>query len=241
VSNLFDFSRELESFRLVGRWGQIGHRIAANRAIRSSKPILKCAERRKVEVAKGETIPSSSPSLYGSAIRVVVGDLSRNLIERDGFNHRLVMPLGPSVEEGARVRGGHVHWTGADRFSTLTPTRPGKLGRNVIPNLVCYRDSAVVVDLERELYETTISRREAIVDLKFQVSPLEDPTDPKTKDYPHPGFSPLSRIRSQHKVLRLIRLTFPCPPVLKLSRKRRSRDARGGVSCRFVSKIRGRH
>jgi type IV secretion system protein VirD4 len=238
VSNPFDLSRELGIFRSAGKWGRVGWKLgrqfkasqvkarieleydtetaeavaAAIASGRNPKPILEQADRRKAEAAEREKLLSSPPPLHGSATWANAKDLARLLKARAQFDTPSSILLGTFVEDGACEPAGFVHWDGHGHLLTLAPTRAGKSVTTIIPNLLRYRGSAVVLDPKGELYEATSAWRAANVGPVYRIAPFDNGNDPRTRDFPRHGFNPLARIASQHQARGLAQLMFPRDP-----------------------------
>lgn len=238
MADPFDFSREIASVRSMGRWAKwgakVGRHIAAGRARRqveaqydaetaeavaaaitsgkNPKVILERAERRQKEAAEQEKLLSRPPPLHGSAEWATSHDLSRFLKSREGFEDGSSILLGTFVDEGTTDPARYVHWNGDGHLLTLAPTRSGKSVTTIIPNLLRYRGSAVVLDPKGELYEATSAWRAKEVGPVYRIAPFDDGGDPKTKGYPKHGFNPLARLGSQHQARGLAQLMFPRDP-----------------------------
>lgn len=238
LSNPFDLSKELGFLRSAGKWGRIGWKLgrqakaqqvrgrvereydaetaeAVATAIasgRNPKPILERAERRKAEAAEREKMLASPPPLHGSATWATVSDLSRLLKTRGQFDIPSSILLGTYIEKGADEPAGFVHWDGDGHLLTLAPTRAGKSVTTIIPNLLRYRGSAVVLDPKGELYEATSAWRSANVGPVYRIAPFDTGADPRTRSFPRHGFNPLARINSQHQARGLAQLMFPRDP-----------------------------
>jgi type IV secretion system protein VirD4 len=234
----FDFSSELGIFRTASKWGRIGYKAgrhwkanqvrkqveaeydgetaeavaAAISSGRNPQPILDSARRRKEERAERDQLLKSPPPLHGSAAWATPSDLKRYLKGRDGFDNPSSILLGTLLEDGASEPAGFVHWDGDGHLLTVAPTRSGKSVTTIIPNLLRYRGSAIVLDPKGELYEKTSAWRAANVGPVFRIAPFDDGSDPETAQFPRHGFNPLSRIRSQHHARGLAHLMFPRDP-----------------------------
>jgi len=238
VSGPFDFSKELGLFRSAAKWGRWGWKAGVHlkaRQIRAEierqydaetaeavaaaiisgrnpKPILERAERRKAEQAERERLLSNPPPLHGSANWATPNDLARFLKGRDGFDTPSSILLGTLLSDGEQDPAGFVHWDGDGHLLTLAPTRSGKSVTTIIPNLLRYRGSAIVLDPKGELYEATSAWRAANVGPVYRIAPFDDGTAPHTAGFPRHGFNPLARLRSQHQVRGLAQLMFPRDP-----------------------------
>jgi type IV secretion system protein VirD4 len=238
VSNPIDLSKELGVFRSAGKWGRLGWKLgrqfkaaqvrrqveaeydaetaeavaAAIASGRNPRPILEQAKRRKAEAAERKRLLSNPPPLHGSATWAKATDLSQLLRDRSSFDNPSSILLGAFLEEGAQDPAGYVHWEGDGHLLTLAPTHAGKSVTTIVPNLLRYRGSTVVLDPKGELYEATSAWRAANVGPVCRIAPFDDGTDPKTRDFPRHGFNPLAHIRSQHQARGLAQLMFPRDP-----------------------------
>lgn len=238
LSKPFDFSKELGIFRSAGKWGRagwkLGRHVKADRvrrqieeeygaetaeavaaAIASGRnydAILERAKKRKAETEERDRLLQKPPPLHGSAAWADATDLQRFLKGRDAFDNPSSILLGTFLEEGARDPAGFVHWDGDGHLLTLAPTRSGKSVTTIIPNLLRYRGSAVVLDPKGELYEETSAWRAKNVGPVYRIAPFDDGTNPATRRFPRHGFNPLARIRSQHQARGLAQLMFPRDP-----------------------------
>jgi len=238
VGNLFDLSGELKLFKSAGKWGRRGLKLgrhfrasqakqriqdqydaetaeAAGAAIaagRSPKPILERAERRRIEQAEREQLLASPPPLHGSAAWASAKDLGRFLRDRESFDDPRSILLGSFLEEGGREPSGYVHWDGDGHLLTLAPTRAGKSVTTIVPNLLRYKGSAVVLDPKGELYEATSHWRKQNVGPVYRIAPFDTGNDPRTVSYPRHGFNPLAHIKTQHAARGLAQQMFPRDP-----------------------------
>lgn len=238
MSGPFDFSREMASLRSMGTWAKwtlkASRHIAARKARRcveaqydaetaeavaaaitsgkNPKVILERAERRQKEAAERDDLLRRPPPLHGSAEWATSQDVSRFLKPREGFEDGASILLGTFMDEGANDPAGFVHWNGDGHLLTLAPTRSGKSVTTIIPNLLRYRGSAVVLDPKGELYEATSAWRDKEVGPVYRIAPFDDGSDPKTRGFPKHGFNPLARLGSQHQARGLAQLMFPRDP-----------------------------
>lgn len=231
MGGLFDFSKELQALKWGSKWGwKLGRHVKANRvrkeverthgietaeavaaAItsgRNPRPILERAERRKKENAERERLLSNPPSLYGSGAWATANDLARFLKGREGFDTPSSILLGTFLEPDRTEPTGFIHWDDDGHLLTLAPTRAGKSVTTIIPNLLRYRGSAVVLDPKGELYAATSAWRAANVGPVYRIAPF----DTADSAYPRHGFNPLARVNSQHTARSLAQLMFPRDP-----------------------------
>jgi Type IV secretory system Conjugative DNA transfer len=238
VGGPFDISKELGIIKSAAGWSRWGWKAgrhwkasrvrkqieeqydaetaeavaAAIASGRNPQPILERAERRKAESAEREKLLTNPPPLHRSAAWATAKDLSRFLKGRDSFDTQSSILLGTFLEDGAQDPAGFVHWDGDGHLLTLAPTRSGKSVTTIIPNLLRYRGSAVVLDPKGELYEATSAWRAANVGPVYRIAPFDDGSDPTTQGFPKHGLNPLARIRSQHQARGQAQLMFPRDP-----------------------------
>lgn len=234
VSGPFDISKELGFLRTgfkwagwglkAGRWARAARArkiiaqeyddetaeavAAAIAAGRNHRPILERAEQRKRERADQAKQISQPPPLHGSAVWATGADIQRFIRGRDAFNHPSSVLLGSFLEPGERDPAGYVHWDGDGHLLTVAPTRAGKSVTTIIPNLLRYGGSAVVLDPKGELFEKTSAWRAANVGPVYRIAPFDD----GARGWPRHGFNPIAGIRTQHQARSLARLMFPRDP-----------------------------
>lgn len=239
MGSTFDPLGDLESAYRSGAWGwrmgqKIGRWFKANRehtralelygpevadavkaavlAGRDPKPIYSWAERMKAEQAQREEQLQTPPPLHGSATWARPDELTRFLKGRDGFDTPSSLLLGAYLEDGRADPTGFVHWDGDGHLLTVAPTRSGKAVAVIIPNLLRYRGSAVVLDPKGELYAATSAWRAANVGPVYRLAPFDAGDNTATAAYPRHGFNPLTRIRSQADARAMAALMFPRDP-----------------------------
>jgi type IV secretion system protein VirD4 len=151
--------------------------VAAITFGRNPKPVLERAKRRQTGAAERDALVKNPPPLHGSVAWSNSAELTRFLRGRDAFD----ITLGTVKGEGASDPA--VHWNGDGHLLTLAPTRSGKSVTTIIPNLLRYRYSAVVIDPKGELYEATSAWRAANVGPVYRIAPFDDGSDPATAAY----------------------------------------------------------
>lgn len=235
VAGPFDVSRELGALRSAGKmarwsyklgrqWGANRHRqrlteeygpevaeaaVAAIAAGRDPAPILAQADRLKREAAEREELLKNPPPIHGSAAWATAEQIQPFLKDRSSFDHPSSIILG-TYWDGQASR--FVHWDDDGHLLTLAPTRSGKSVTTIIPNLLRYRGSAVVLDPKGELYETTSAWRAANVGPVYRIAPFDTGADPATARFPRHGFNPLAEISTQQEARAIAQLMFPRDP-----------------------------
>ncbi|HEX3872265.1 MAG TPA: type IV secretory system conjugative DNA transfer family protein, partial [Pirellulales bacterium] len=165
----------------------------------------------KKEREEREALLLNPPPLHGSAKWAGMNELKPFLRRRESFDDPSSILLGAFAGENDDPSG-FVHWDGDGHLLTVAPTRTGKAVTTIIPNLLRYRGSAVVLDPKGELYEKTSAWRAANVGPVWRIAPFDDGRNPATARFPRHGFNPLARVRSQHEARALAELMFPRDP-----------------------------
>lgn len=214
----FDPFGDLErSFGLAAKWGAWGFKAGRNlrarfarheveerygpevadaveadiRAGRDPRPRLERAERDHLAREERERQLADPPPLYGSARWPTSADLKPFLRDRTAFNDPRSILLGAFSDEGQPQPAGFVHWNGEGHLLTIAPTRSGKALTTIIPNLLRYEGSCVVLDPKGELYEATSKWRSQLGPV-YRVAPLN-----KDADKPVHCFDPVSQVQSE--------------------------------------------
>jgi len=148
--------------------------------------------------AAGGVLRSLRPSLYGAARWAGEPE-----IRRAGFRAKRGLILG-------RKGGRPLVFGGPEHVLLYAPTRTGKGVGVVIPNLLAWPDSVVVLDVKRENWEASAGFRAAHGQAVF----LFDPLDPQGRTA---RFNPLGHIRREDPVQvldelqKLAAMLFPAP------------------------------
>jgi type IV secretion system protein VirD4 len=166
----------------VQRWLKVGGLTAATAALMAGIAVARCLR----------------PPLYGAA-----GWASRADLRRAGLRAPTGILLG-------RARGRPLVFGGSEHVLLYAPTRSGKGVGVVIPNLLTWPDSTVVLDVKRENWEATAGFRAA----HGQRVLLFDPLDPEGRTA---RFNPLGHIDRTDPIAvldelqRLAVMLFPAP------------------------------
>lgn len=171
---------------------------------RNPAAILQRAERTKAEQAERERLLANPPPIHGSARWANMAELAPHLKGRDGFDAPSSILLG--AVDGTPPR--FVHWDADGHLLTIAPTRSGKAQTVIIPNLLRYRGSCVVLDPKGELYEATSAWRAANVGPVYRWAPFEEGPSP----YPRHAFNPLGEKLREPEARALAEQLFPADP-----------------------------
>ncbi|MGF3027649.1 type IV secretory system conjugative DNA transfer family protein [Methylobacterium aquaticum] len=159
------------------------------------------------ERVRQDAVIAAPPTVHGSARWATPADVSRSglLFGADRFDHPSSILLGavPDPNKPGTQAAGWLHWDGEGHLLTVAPTRSGKSTTLIIPNLLRYKGSAVVLDPKGELYDATSAWRAANVGPVYRIAPFGEHTD---------GFNPLTAIRQPADARALADLMLPSDP-----------------------------
>lgn len=174
------------------------------RAWRNTAARKRMAEASERERQRQDQVLSSPPTIHGSARWTTPAEArAANLLQPDSaFDHRSSILLGAMTNDSGGTEG-FLHWDGEGHLLTVAPTRSGKSTSVIVPNLLRYQGSCVVLDLKGELYETTSAWRGKHVGPVYRISPFDSWTD---------GFNPLATIDSPSDARGLADLMIPTDP-----------------------------
>jgi len=181
---------------------------AAVRDGRDPRPILERAQRDLEARQERERQLADPPPLYGSARWPTSADLQRYLRPREAFNDPRSVLLGSFSDEGQTKPAGFVHWDGDGHLLTIAPTRTGKGLTTIIPNLLRYQGSCVVIDPKGELFEATSKWRSTLGPV-YRIAPLD-----RGSGKPVHRFNPLSRVHRESDARAIAQQMFPVDPKL---------------------------
>lgn len=155
---------------------------------------------------------ANPPAIHGSAKFDTEDDLKANELSyvRD-FASCPEIPNGiflGGLDEGT-PRGAFpkkaVYWSGESHLLTIAPTRTGKSLSMIIPNLLRYRGSSVVLDPKGELFKATSKWRENIGQSVYLLNPFDiDGLQGATARY-----NPLDNVKSGDDANQLANRFFP--------------------------------
>lgn len=134
------------------------------------------------------------PPIHGSARWSTEIDLARAGLLRH--------PDGRSIPLGL-FGGNPVAWDGESHLLTIAPTRTGKSHLQIIPTLLTYRGSAVVLDPKGELVRYTARWRQTLGPVHV-FNPFEMPDLPETS-----ALNPLDAVTDAQSALKLAEILYP--------------------------------
>jgi len=179
---------------------------AAIREGRNPAPIIERAKRDLDARQERERQLAAPPPLYGSARWPTSADLQRYLRPKDAFDDPRSLLLGSFNDEGQSHPAGYVHWDGDGHLLSIAPTRTGKGKTTIIPNLLRYRGSCVVLDPKGELFKETSKWRSTLGPV-YRVAPLDEGSGK-----PVHRFDPVSRVRRESDARAIAQQMFPHDP-----------------------------
>lgn len=173
---------------------------------RDPGPILDRAKRDKAAREERERQLADPPPLYGSARWPTSTDLAAYLRGKEAFSDPRSLLLGSFSNEGQTTAAGFVHWDGDGHLLTIAPTRSGKGKTTIIPNLLRYQGSCVVLDPKGELFEATSKWRSKLGPV-YRIAPFDEGTGK-----PVHRFDPVHRVRREADARAIAMQMFPRDP-----------------------------
>ena len=167
----------------------------AVKAGRDPTPILEQARRAYELQAKQSEMRRNPPPVHGSARWATTPDL-----EAAGL---LGPTNGRAITLGA-FEGEPVSWDGESHLLTVAPTRTGKSTMQIVPTLLTYLGSAVVLDPKGELWRHTARWRERHVGPVHVLNPFGVPDVPETA-----AINPLDGITDSQSAIELAEMLHP--------------------------------
>ncbi|PLX39578.1 MAG: transporter [Hyphomicrobiales bacterium] len=201
-----DLGRRFNGWRLRRRLEQEGYdpitidaAVEAVKAGRDPKPILVAGREAQKSLRRKDEMRRNPPPVHGSAhwaspSHLIAAGLLSDTPPDDGRG----IVLGTVDEQ-------HLHWTGQSHLMTVAPTRTGKGTMQIIPNLLRYRGSAVVLDPKGELAAATADWRAANVGPVYIINPFAAPAcGNKTH-----AFNPLDHVKTEQDATKLAEMIYP--------------------------------
>lgn len=173
--------------------------IAAIKARQEIEGILAAADQATAARAKADELRRNPPPIHGSANWAQASELqAANFL----LDHE--PDTGPGLYLG-RAHGSPVYWQGESHLLTVAPTRTGKGTMQIIPNLLRYQGSAVVLDPKGELALATAKWREENVGPVYVLNPFElEPFGKFTQ-----AFNPLDHVKDAQDAIKLAEMIYP--------------------------------
>ncbi|TBD04564.1 transporter [Rhizobium leguminosarum] len=186
---------------------------AAIRSGRDPSAILERAKRDLEARQERERQLENPPPLYGSARWASPQEL-RNipngklyLADRSAFDTPSSLLLGGYSDDEASTEAEFVHWDDDGHLLTIAPTRSGKAVTSIVPNLLRYQGSCVVLDPKGEHFEATSKWRRSIGHEVYRIAPFD-----RGSGFVKHRFNPLAQVRSESDARALAEQMFPRDP-----------------------------
>jgi type IV secretion system protein VirD4 len=196
---------------MSGMLGDGGLKTGMDVGLKVLRTITQAGQRRRVSEenqsqrrAMDATV-ANPPPIYGSASWAEGQELRQAGLLRgpEAFDHPSSILLGAFVPDGDNTPEGWLHWDGEGHLLSVAPTRSGKSTTQIIPNLLRYRGSAVVLDPKGELYEATSEWRSKNVGPVYRLAPMEPDSH---------AFNPLDMVKNTSDARALASLMIPPDP-----------------------------
>lgn len=173
--------------------------VAAVKAGEDYEGILAVADQAQQARAKVDEIRRNPPPIHGSAAWATKQELQ---------NANYLFADEPDTGEGillGETYGQSLYWQGESHLLTVAPTRTGKGTMQIIPNLLRYKGSAVVLDPKGELATATADWRRENVGPVYILNPFElAPFGQKTD-----AINPLDHVKNSQDALKLAEMIYP--------------------------------
>lgn len=170
--------------------------VAAIRAGKNYEVILERARQSKRDREERDNLLKSPPPLHGSARWATTADLGSLLQGREAFAANPSSILLGAHQDPETGHVGFLHWDDVGHLLTVAPTRAGKSVTTIVPNLLRYKGSMVVIDPKSELYAQTSAWRAREVGPVYRIAPFDQPDDPATRGFPRHRFNPMMQVTS---------------------------------------------
>jgi len=168
--------------------------VEAYKAGRDPKAILERARRAYDLRRKQDDMRDNPPPIHGSARWADAADVNGARL--------LGPPSGRGIPLGL-FGGNPVAWDGESHLLTLAPTRTGKSHLQIIPTLLTYQGSAVVLDPKGELVRHTARWRRSLGPVHV-FNPFGMPGLPETS-----ALNPLDAVTDAQSALKLAEILYP--------------------------------
>ncbi|MES0100340.1 type IV secretory system conjugative DNA transfer family protein [Mesorhizobium sp. M0019] len=158
-------------------------------------------EQRRVDEGIANPPPLHGSARWAEASDLLKADLLHPTAKFESPSSILIGAFEDPALGGAVA--GQIHWDGEGHLLTVAPTRSGKSTTTIIPNLVRYKGSCVVLDPKGELYAQTAAWRRQNVGPVYRIAPFQPETD---------AYNPLDGVVSFSDAQALADLIMPPDP-----------------------------
>ncbi|MCW2307382.1 type IV secretory system conjugative DNA transfer family protein [Rhodobium gokarnense] len=174
--------------------------VEAVKAGREPDGILAAAQQAYRARRKLDEMRTNPPPIHGSAAWA----LPQALVDA-GFLGPETQADGRGILLGKADSGQPLQWAGESHLLTVAPTRTGKATMQIIPNLLHYRGSAVVLDPKGELALATARWRAENVGPVYILNPFDIP---QFNGVGH-AFNPLDHVKDERDATKLAEMIYP--------------------------------
>ena len=175
--------------------------VEAVKAGRDPSGILAAADQAYAARRKQQELRENPPPIHGSAAWAKPSAL------HDAGYLTPSAQIAPNALSLGQIPGSQnmLCWAGESHLLTVAPTRTGKATMQIIPNLLHYRGSAVVLDPKGELAAATAQWRSKHVGPVYVLNPFNIPID----GFGCHAFNPLDQVRDERDATKLAEMVYP--------------------------------
>lgn len=206
IDTSIKFARKIEANRASKFYKEQGYDPitigAIIRAIKAGEPyddVLASARAVYAAQKAKEEFKKNPPPLYGSASWSKSDELDKAELLSEQKEVPNAIFLGQETKSKKFIQ-----WNEESHLLTIAPTRTGKGTMQIIPNLLRYRGSVIVLDPKGELAAHTLQWRSTIGDV-YVINPFSEKGS-------HNKINPLDSIRTQDDAKKLANLLYPRDP-----------------------------
>ncbi|MEM5585216.1 type IV secretory system conjugative DNA transfer family protein [Roseibium sp. AS2] len=175
--------------------------VEAAKAGRDHEGILAVARKAYAAQRKQQEMRKNPPPIHGSAAWA-----THNALTEAGYLFD-TSDIAPSALSLGQATGSsqNLQWAGESHLLTVAPTRTGKATMQIIPNLLQYQGSAVVLDPKGELALATARWRADNVGPIYILNPFDLP---ELGGIGH-SFNPLDMVKDERDATKLAEMIYP--------------------------------
>lgn len=175
--------------------------VEAVKAGRDPQAILAAAKRTYAAKEKQEAFRANPPPVFGSAHWGSDEHLQAAALLRAPDDEP-----GHGLDLGSHAASGKpIYWSGESHLLTVAPTRTGKSTLAIVPNLLRYRGSAVVLDPKGELAAATANWRREGDRPVYILNPFGLAAAGPTRH----AFNPLDDVKDERDATKLAEMIYP--------------------------------
>jgi type IV secretion system protein VirD4 len=198
--------RNIAAGRLRTRLQQAGYdpitidaAMEAVKAGRDPAAVLAAADKAAEARQRLDEMKRNPPPVHGSASWA-----SENELKAAGLLIDREPGTGPGLLLGSAF-GHPLYWNGESHLLTVAPTRTGKGTTQIIPNLLRYQGSAVVLDPKGELAAATAAWRQKHIGPVYLLNPFDLPPH----EFPPAAYNPLDHVHNERDATKLAEMIYP--------------------------------